>query len=132
MPAAPPRVPPACRERPLSRRRRSARPGKRASPSALRRPRTSAALRRCLRHEIADRFTHAAALREPEPLLIHWARALALSEVDLVTQRFGPRWHDLCTSQWQEAAMRMSFYERLSALDQSFLAFETPNAYMHV
>jgi len=28
--------------------------------------------------------------------------------------------------------MRMSFYERLSALDQSFLAFETPNAYMHV
>jgi diacylglycerol O-acyltransferase / wax synthase len=28
--------------------------------------------------------------------------------------------------------MRASFYERLSALDQSFLAFETPNAYMHV
>lgn len=28
--------------------------------------------------------------------------------------------------------MRTSFYERLSALDQSFLAFETPNAYMHV
>ena len=28
--------------------------------------------------------------------------------------------------------MRESFYERLSALDQSFLAFETPNAYMHV
>lgn len=28
--------------------------------------------------------------------------------------------------------MRKSFYERLSALDQSFLALETPNAYMHV
>jgi WS/DGAT/MGAT family acyltransferase len=28
--------------------------------------------------------------------------------------------------------MRASFYDRLSALDQSFLAFETPNAYMHV
>jgi WS/DGAT/MGAT family acyltransferase len=28
--------------------------------------------------------------------------------------------------------MRASFYERLTALDQSFLAFETPNAYMHV
>ena len=28
--------------------------------------------------------------------------------------------------------MRASFYERLSALDQSFLAFETPNASMHV
>jgi len=28
--------------------------------------------------------------------------------------------------------MRDSFYERLTALDQSFLAFETPNAYMHV
>jgi WS/DGAT/MGAT family acyltransferase len=28
--------------------------------------------------------------------------------------------------------MRMSFYERLSALDQSFLAFETANASMHV
>jgi hypothetical protein len=28
--------------------------------------------------------------------------------------------------------MRTSFYERLSALDQSFLAFETANASMHV
>src|SRR5512144_2084697 len=28
--------------------------------------------------------------------------------------------------------MRASFYERLTALDQSFLAFETPNASMHV
>ncbi|MGH7786721.1 MAG: WS/DGAT/MGAT family O-acyltransferase, partial [Candidatus Binatia bacterium] len=28
--------------------------------------------------------------------------------------------------------MAASYYERLSALDQSFLAFETPNAYMHV
>ena len=32
----------------------------------------------------------------------------------------------------RRTAMRASFYERLSALDQSFLAFETPNASMHV